>query len=127
MKSRSGYIAFLNRNPLFWFSKCQPLTYQSTEEAEVIAANEGVRAFCWLRNIMIESGLLFAKPRVYEDNANAILWITESKFKMRSIHFDVKLALSRECYEDDMFEMVYVESHNNVADLMTKVLGKELQ
>ena len=74
---------------------------------------------------MIESGLLFAKPRVYEDNANAILWITESRVKMGSIHFDVKLALSRECNEDDMFEIVSVESHNNVVDLMTKVLGKE--
>ena len=118
-------MAFLNLNPLFWFSKLQPLTSQSTEEGEVIAANERVRALFWLRNIMIESGLLFAKPRVYEDNANAILWITESKFKMRSIHFDVKLALSRECNEDDMFEIVSVESHNNVVDLMTKVLGKE--
>jgi len=126
LKSRSGYIAFLNRNPLFWFSKRQPLTSQSTEEAEVLAANGGVRALCWLRNIMMESGLLFAKPRFYEDNTNAILWITESKVKMRSINFDVKLALSRECHEDHMFEMVFVESHNNVADLITKVLGKEL-
>ena len=62
LKSRSRYIAFLDRNPLFWFSKRQPLTSQSTEEAEVIAANEGVRALCGLRNIMIESGLLSAKP-----------------------------------------------------------------
>jgi hypothetical protein len=38
----------------------------------------------------------------------------------------VKLALSRECYEDDMFEILLVESHNNVDDLMTKVLGGEI-
>jgi hypothetical protein len=75
---------------------------------------------------MIESGLLFPKHQVYEGNANAILWITESKFEMRSIHLDVKLALCTEFYEDDMFEIVSVESRNNVGDLMTKVLGEEL-
>jgi len=107
LKSRSGCIAFLNRNPLFWVSKRQPLTSQSTEEAEVIAANEGVRALCWLRNIMIESCLLFAKPRVNEDNANDILCITASKVKMIAIHFDVKLGGFGEGIAREAFELYY--------------------
>ena len=36
LKSRYRYIPFLNRNPLFWFSTRQPLTSQSTEEAQLL-------------------------------------------------------------------------------------------
>jgi hypothetical protein len=45
---------------------------------------------------------------------------------MRSIHFHVELILARECYEDCVFDIVLVERVTNVADVMTKVLGKEL-
>jgi len=45
---------------------------------------------------------------------------------MRTIHFHAKLGLVRDSYEDNVFEMFYIESENSVADLFTKVLGNEL-
>ena len=41
LKSRSGYVIFVNKNPFTWFSRRQSLTCQSTEEAEVISAKQG--------------------------------------------------------------------------------------
>jgi len=38
----------------------------------VIAANEGIRALCWIRNDLIEISLTFLKPNVFEENANLI-------------------------------------------------------
>jgi hypothetical protein len=91
LNSRSGYIVFCNGNPFTWYSKRQSLTSLSTEEAEVSAANAGIRALPWLRSLV---------PKVYEDNANAVLWITDLDIKMYMINFEIKLALARECYEN---------------------------
>ena len=45
---------------------------------------------------------------------------------MRNIHFDVKLDLLRESYEDGMFEIVNIDSKENCADLGTKKLAKDI-
>ena len=65
------------------------------------------------------------KRKVFEGNSNAIFG-SEPKIKMRSIHFDTKLALATECYKDGVYDIAPVESVSNVTDLTTKVLGKEL-
>ena len=64
MKSRSGFVILLQGNPVTWFSKGQPLTSRSTEEAEGIAANEGIRALCRITNLFLETGIHFTKPKV---------------------------------------------------------------
>jgi hypothetical protein len=42
---------------------------------------------------------------VFEDDYNAILWVTKPQVKMRSIRFDIKLVLARECCEDGVFDI----------------------
>jgi hypothetical protein len=46
------------------YSKRQPLTALSTDEAEDIAAKQGSRALSWLRNLVLELKLDFVKPKV---------------------------------------------------------------
>jgi hypothetical protein len=102
------------------------LTLLSTEEAEFIAANEGIRALSWVRSLVVELGLNFVKPKVYKDNGSAVLWITDLKIKMKTIHFDIQLAFAHKCYENGIFIIQSVETENNVADIITKVLRKRL-
>jgi hypothetical protein len=63
-------------------------------------------------------------PKMYEDNSNAILWIKERKTTMRTRHFDLRLEFIREMMDDNLFEIEYVNTDRNPADIMTKVLGK---
>jgi hypothetical protein len=60
------------------------LSAQSSEEAEIIAANESIRSLLWLRNILIELSLGFDKPIMYEDDVRALRWMTENSHTMKT-------------------------------------------
>jgi hypothetical protein len=115
-KSRSGFVIPLNGNHFTCLPKRQPLTCQSTEDAKLFGANERIRTLCSIRDLFLETGTDFTKPKVFEDNSNAIVWVSEPKLKMCSIHFDAKLALARECNEDGVFDIAPIVSVTNVAD-----------
>jgi hypothetical protein len=96
----------------------------STEEAEVYAANEGAKSIAWLLNFLNELKFEYEIPTMYEDCNNAILWINEKKSTMRTRHFHLRLQFVREMVEDNMLKVQYVNTEENIADMMTKVVGK---
>lgn len=93
-KSRSGYALMVDDCLVAWYSKKQILTAQSTEEAEVIAANEGTKTLLWIIQLLDDLNFEYEKPKLYEDNHNAKLWIENRKLSMRTRHFDVKCSRS---------------------------------
>jgi hypothetical protein len=121
--SREGYSVFLNGCLIDWKSKRIVLTAQSAMEAEVIALNEAVNYVKWLKKLMDGMQIPYEKPIVYGDNVNAIGWIKTRGVTNRSKHFEVKLDAARDSYESGDFELQYVETNENVADIMTKPLG----
>jgi hypothetical protein len=123
-KSRSGYLVFVNGCLLNWYSKKQSIMALSTEEAEVYAANEGARSIAWLLNFLDELNLKYQIPVMYEDCTNAILWINERKSTMRTRHFQLRLEFIREMVADNLLKVQYINTAENPADMMTKVLGK---
>lgn len=126
-KSRGGHLLFVNGSLISWQSKLQNLVAQSSEEAEIIAMNDGVRMLKWLVDLLKECKIPFHKPFVYSDNSNCIRWVVEQGTSMRNIHYDVKLNLLRKEYEDNMFDAKFVCSEDNCADMMTKLIGSNLR
>jgi hypothetical protein len=122
-QSRAGYLVFMNRCLIKWYSKLIRLTPQSTEEAEVIAANELLRYLKWLIGMLIELNIPFEKPNVYSDNQNAVDWMKTRAVTDRTKHFDVKLNMCRDMFENGDFGIEHVDGNENPADLMTKQLG----
>ena len=55
-KSRDAYFVFLNGCLIAWNSKRILLSCQSTDEAEVIGANNGWKAALWVRKYLKELG-----------------------------------------------------------------------
>jgi hypothetical protein len=122
-KSRSGYLIFVDNCLVSWYSKKQSLTAMSTEEAEIFAANEAAKSIAWLLNFMNELNLKYEMPIMHEDCNNAILWINEKRSTMRTRHFHLRLHFIREMVEDNMLKVQYINTSENVADMMTKVIG----
>lgn len=123
-RSRAGYLLFVNGCLIKWYSKLIRLTAQSTEEAEVIAANELVRDVKWLTGILSDLRIPFAKPRIFCDSDNAISWIKNRGVTDRTKHFETKLNLVRESYQQQEFLIERVAGAKNPADLMTKQLER---
>ena len=121
-KSRAGYLLFVNGCLIKWYSKVIRLTAQSTEEAEVIAASELVRDVKWLIGILSDLNIPFSKPTIYCDNHNAVNWITTRGVTDRTKHFETKLNLCRESFDDGDFHIEQIPGNENPADLMTKQL-----
>ena len=125
---RAGYLVFVNGCLIKWYSKLIRLTPQSTEESEVIAANELVRFLKWLIGVLIELNVPFKKPQVYCDNQNAVNWIRQRAVTDRTKHFEVKLNFCRDSWEAGEFIIDHINGDKNPADLMTKQLSwKKIQ
>ena len=123
-RSRAGYLLFVNGCLIKWYSKVIRLTVQSTEEAEVIAANELCRDVKWLTGILCSLGVPFAKPVICCDSDNAISWIKNRGVTDRSKHFATKLNMVKESYDQQEFDIERIAGEDNPADLMTKQLGR---
>jgi hypothetical protein len=123
-RSRSGYLIFVNDCLLSWYCKKQSILAQSTEEAEVYAANEATKSIMWLINFLNELNFEYDVPTMYEDCQNAILWIVDKKSTMRTRHFELRLQYVREIVGENLLKVKYINTDENPADMMTKVLGK---
>ena len=123
-KSRAGYQLFVNGCMIKWYSKVIRLTAQSTEEAEVIAANELCRDVKWLTGVLCELGISFAKPVIYCDSNKSISWIKNRGVTDRTKHFATKLNMVTEDYNNQEFEIEQISGEDNPADLLTKQLGR---
>ena len=99
------------------------LTAQSTEELEVIAANELVRDVKWFIGILCDLNSPFAMPKIHCDNDNAITWIQSRRVSDHSKPFEAKLNLIRESYQLKEFEVHRIAGAENPADLMTQQLN----
>jgi hypothetical protein len=58
------------------------------------------------------------------DNNGANKLVRTPRIYNRSKHIDIQYHYTREKYEQGNFELVYVESNNNLADLLTKPLAE---
>ena len=122
--STSGYVVLLSSGPVSWFSQKQRTVALSTTESEYVAACEGVKEMVWLirmyNDIMGEN----VKPLLLMDNQSAIRLVKNPEFHKRTKHIDVKFNFIREKFLQNVFELNYVPSELQLADILTKPLPK---
>lgn len=79
--SMSGYVVFLNRGPVVWTARKQPLIALSTAEAEYIALTSVARELLYLQLLI---GELYEAPSlptpIFCDNQAAIALASTGKF-----------------------------------------------
>ena len=126
-KSISGYVFTLNGGAISWKSSKQSTTADSTAEAEYIAASEAAKEAVWMRKFVSELGVVpsVEEPIVlYCDNNAAIAQAKEPRSHKNSKHVLRRFHLIREIVERGDVNVERVDTHNNVANPLTKPLSQ---
>lgn len=108
------------------FSTTKVRVARSTTEAEYIAASEAAQEIAWLR--LLFKGLLkrsLPPTQLFIDNQSAMKLAKNAEYHKLTKHIDVKYHYIRECIENNVLELKYVMSKEQLADFLTKSLPKE--
>jgi hypothetical protein len=123
-KSVRGSVFQINNGTISWKSKSQTVVTLSTLKAELIACSDETREAMWLSRLDADMLNLPAAHKVPMacDNQGAIKFIKSGIPKAKTKYIDVK---HLHTYDEDKkgnADFHYIESQNNLADIMTKRL-----
>lgn len=97
----------------------------STTESEYIAASNAIRELIWLQRLTGElTKNEFKVTKFYMDNQSAIRLVKNPEFHKRSKHIDIKYHFIRENYKEKQFQLEYMKTEDQIADIFTKALPK---
>ena len=126
LKSHTGIIFKCGSGPIFWYSKLQSITTDSTLYAEWIALYEATRTACYFRNILEDLKIDISKPTmIFEDNTNTIDVALNIGNKGKSRHFDTKYYCTKQRVQENKVHIQWVPSIENIADMFTKPLPRD--
>ena len=95
----------------------------STTESEFIAACIAAQEMIWtLRLIKDLISNEIKTPTLYCDNQSAIQIIKDLRYHYKTKHIDTKYKFIRDYYNKNVFQIKYIESANQQADILTKAL-----
>ena len=91
-------------------------------ESEFIALSEGFNTIEWLRSFLTEIFIPQRPTIVYEDNDAALKLAQGLSFNANSRHVVARYSRVREIIADQLIQLQYVSTHNQLADGLTKIL-----
>ncbi|WVZ89349.1 hypothetical protein U9M48_035769 [Paspalum notatum var. saurae] len=124
-KSTSGILFFLGKCLVSWQSVKQQVVALSSCEAEYIAASTASTQALWLARLL--SDLLGRDTEAVElwvDSKLALALAKNPVFHERSKHIRVRYHFIRDCWEEGSIKARYINTKYQLADLLTKPLGR---
>ena len=124
-KSTSGVVFFLNGNLVTWSSQKQRVVSLSSCEAEYIAGASAACQGVWLTRLIADlTGEKLKNFKLLMDRKSAIELSKNPVYHERSKHIDTRYHFIRECVSDGIAEVEHVGTDKQLADIMTKPLGR---
>lgn len=125
-RSTTGFCFSIGHGVVSWNSERQRSVSLSTTESEYVAASNAVKELVWFKRMLNELSPNEVMDCVlYVDNQSAIRLIKNPEFHKRSKHIDVRYHFIREKFQDGDFQLEYVPTKDQIADVFTKALPKE--
>ena len=128
-RSRRGYLIFLGSNLIMWSSKLMSTVALSTAESEYCGAFDAVKEFISLRRFLVEIGIIKnpnTPTRVLCDNKAAIQ-IANGQASTRNVrHMQIRYFALRDWCQDNLVDVEWVASADQLADIMTKAQPRNL-
>jgi hypothetical protein len=128
-KSTTGWIVKYNGGLIAWKSKKQSVQSHSTAEAEYMAIDDAARDIVWERRCLTTMGdtaVNSIATILHSDNQSAIKMAKNRSSHDSTKHIDFRFHYIRDLIHFQQIKLVYVESENNVADILTKALPRDL-
>ena len=122
-RSRTGYFVFLNMAPINWISKKQPTIETSVFGAEFVAMKNGMECLRGIRYKLRMMGVPIAGPTyIYGDNMSVIHNTQRPESTLKKKSNSVCYHAVRESVAMGESLTCHVSTHDNPADLATKVV-----
>jgi hypothetical protein len=123
-KSVSGGVTCFGEGTVDWLSRKQKTVALSSMEAEFNAAVPAVQNALWIKQLLFELN----KPTVgavsiLEDNEAAIDYCKNGGDSHRTRHFNIKYKFVQDHVEQENVVFKWIESKNQLADMLTKPLS----
>ena len=124
-KSTSGYIFFFGGMAISWSSQKQSIVALSSCEAEYIAATSATCQAVWMIRLIKElTNEEETSVKLMVDNQSAITLSKNTGHHNRTKHIDTRYHFIRECVEDKKIEIGFTRTEDQLADILTKALGR---
>ena len=124
-RSVTGIVVFMNNMPIRWYSKKQSTVETSTYGSELVAARIAVELILELRYALRMLGVPVNEPALLlGDNMSVVLNTTIPSSILKKKHNAICYHRVREACAAGIVRFAHIPSHENIADLCTKSLGK---
>lgn len=126
-RSTSGWVFQLGHGAVCWSSRKQQSVATSTFDAEYFAAHEACQQLRWLDVFSEQIEHPLEKPvTLYCDNSSAVSASERPKVKHRKKHTRIMAHAVHESFENGLVKLERVATEENIADIFTKPLPKDL-
>jgi len=121
--SVSGIMITVGGGPVVFASRKQGDIALSSTEAEYIAAGETTKELAWMCQLLRELGIDFDTPTLFVDNQSAIRHIKNQDTSKFMKHVKIKYHYVRQAFEEQLFTIKYISTHDQPADILTKCIN----
>ncbi|XP_019149918.1 PREDICTED: uncharacterized protein LOC109146716 [Ipomoea nil] len=126
-RSTTAYVVYFGPNVVSWRSVKQRCVSRSSTEVEFRALANAAAEVMWIQNLLRELGIrLPSSPALVTDNMSATYVCKNPVFHSRMKHLALDYFFVREQVVSGSLRVRYVRSSEQVADLLTKPLGRHL-
>jgi hypothetical protein len=124
-KRTSGILFFFGKCLISWQSVKQQVVAMSSCEAEYIAASTASTQALWLVRLLCDIlGRDTGAVELRVDSKSALALVKNPVFHEWSKHIRVRYHFIRGCLEEGNFKACYINTRDQLADLLTKPLGR---
>jgi hypothetical protein len=124
-RSQTGFIIFVNKAPIIWYSKRQNTVESSTFGSEFIAKRQALEAIEALRYKLRMFGVPLAGPaKVYCDNRGVVNNSQIPHSTLNKKHNAICYHRVREAVAAGTIMVAWIDGQFNLADLFTKILAR---
>ena len=122
-KSRTGFIIYLNNAPIYWLSRKQLSVESSSFGSEFCAMKQCTEYVRRLRYKLRMMGIAISEPTyLFGDNQSVLYNATCPDSMLKKKSNSIAYHFVREGSARDEWRITYINTHSNVADLLTKPL-----
>lgn len=124
-RSCTGHVVIMSNAAISWQSKRQATVALSSTEAEYMAMSSAICEVIWMQQLSSE---LDKRPEsgtvIWCDNESAQKLALSDAYRPRTKHIDIRYHHMRQKIEDGVIDVQHVPSKENLADVLTKAIGK---